>query len=334
VARVTKLGLGFMGEPDAVEMARLARLAERAGFESVWLAETRFTRDAITSATAVALGTATVRVGTGAINVFTRGAALTAVTFAALDELAGGRAVLGIGAGSDHVLEAQGYRFQRPLSRLREQVAAIRAVWRGKDFRGESVQIDGVRLDFTPPRPEIPIYLAVSGPRSLTFAGETADGVILDVCAPLAHVAEAAHAVRAAAGRAGRAANAVEMAGMVLVGLDDAQRAGRSRLAPLVATYLTRFPTLAAVVGLPRQEIGYYVTLAESEGIAAVAAALPDDVIDRLTVNGSPDQCRERIAAYRRSGLDLPILVPPPDQIAAVIDALGPGPIAPETHRG
>jgi 5,10-methylenetetrahydromethanopterin reductase len=312
-----------MGEPDAPEMARLARLAERNGFESVWLAETRFTRDAITSATAVALGTETVRVGSAAVNVFTRGAALTAVTFAALDELAAGRAVLGIGAGSDHVLAAQGYIYDRPLARLREQVAAIRAVWRGDDFHGEFVQIDGVRLDFTSPRREIPIYLAVSGPRSLVFAGEAADGVILDVCAPIAHVADAARVVRDAAHRAERDPAAVEIAGMVLTGLENEEGSGRARLAPIVATYLTRFPTLAAVVGLPREEIDGYVALADSEGIDAVAAALPDDIIDRLTVSGSPARCRERLAAYRAAGLNLPILVTPPDQIATVIEALG-----------
>ncbi len=322
---MSKLGLGFFGEPDATEMARQAGLAEKAGFESIWLAETRFTRDAITSATAVAQGTATARVGTAAVNVFTRGAALTAVTFAGLDELTGGRAVLGIGAGSEHVLVAQGYRYNRPLARLREQVAAIRAVWRGEDFEGEFVRITGVRLDFTPPRPEVPIYLAVSGPKSLAYAGEVADGVILDVCTPVEHVEAAARAVRGAAMDAGREPGAVEIAGMVLVGVEDAERTARSRLAPIVATYLTRFPTLAAVAGLPQEEIDGYVALAETDSVAAVAAVLPDEVIDRLTVNGSPERCQQRIAEYRSRGLDLPILVAPPDQIGAVINALGSG---------
>jgi len=326
---VSKLGLGFLGEPDATEMARLAGLAENAGFESIWLAETRFTRDAITSATAVAQGTATARVGTAAVNVFTRGAALTAVTFAGLDELTGGRAALGIGAGSEHTLAAQGYRYNRPLARLREQVAAIRAVWRGEDFEGEFVRITGVRLDFTPPRPEVPIYLAVSGPKSLAYAGEVADGVILDVCTPVAHIEAAARAVRAAATDAEREPSAVEIAGMVLVGVDGPERTARSRLAPIVATYLTRFPTLAAVAGLPREEIDGYEALAKTAGVAAVAAVLPDEVVDRLTVNGSPERCRERIAEYRSSGLDLPILVAPLDQVEAVIDALGQGQAGP-----
>jgi 5,10-methylenetetrahydromethanopterin reductase len=326
---VVKLGLGFLGELPSDDMARLARFAERVGFESVWLAETRFTRDAITSATAVALGTSTVRVGTAAINVFTRGAALTAVTFAALDELSRGRAVLGIGAGSDHVLAAQGYRFDRPLTRLREQVAAIRAVWRGEDFPGEFVRVKDVRLDFTPPRPEVPVYLAVSGPRSLALAGETADGVILDVCAPVAHVARAKKAVTIAAQQVGRKPGAIEIAGMVLVALDDTERTGRSRLAPIVATYLTRFPTLARVVGLPQKETDRYVALAEAKGMQAVTSALPEELVDRLTINGSPARCRERLAAYRSAGLDLPILVSPGDQIARVIDAFGPESEAP-----
>ena len=322
---MSKLGLGFFGEPDATEMARQAGLAEKAGFESIWLAETRFTRDAITSVTAVAQGTATARVGTAAVNVFTRGAALTAVTFAGLDELTGGRAVLGIGVGSEHVLVAQGYRYDRPLARLREQVAAIRAVWRGEDFEGEFVRITGVRLDFAPPRPQVPIYLAVSGPKSLAYAGEVADGVILDVCTPVAHVEAAARAVRGAAEEEGREPSAVEIAGMVLVGVDGPERTARSRLAPIVATYLTRFPTLAAVAGLPQEEIDGYLALAKTDSVAAVAAVLPDEVIDRLTVNGSLERCQQRIAEYRSRGLGLPILVAPPDQIGAVIAALGPG---------
>jgi 5,10-methylenetetrahydromethanopterin reductase len=131
--------------------------------------------------------------------------------------------------------------------------------------------------------------------------------------------------VRAAAEDAGREPGAVEIAGMVLVGVDGAERTARSRIAPIVATYLTRFPTLAAVARLPQEEIDGYVALAETDGVAAVAAVLPDEVIDRLTVNGSPARCRERIAEYRNSGLDLPILVAPTDQIEAVIDALGSG---------
>lgn len=319
-----KLGLGFFGDPSAPGMARLAKQAEAAGFESVWVAETQFRRDAITSATAIALGTATVRVGTAAINVFTRGAALTAVTMASLDDLVGGRAVLGIGTGSEHVLLAQGYRYDRPLARLREHVAAIRAVWHGADFRGEFVQVTGVELDFAPPRSAVPVYLAASGPRSLAFAGESADGVILDAFTPVAHTREAVAAIRPAAAAAGRAARQVEVAGILMVALDTPERTGRAALGPMVATYLTRFPTLAKASGLPDVLIEDYARLAALDGPGAVAARLADHVVDALTVSGSPATCRERIRAYRAAGLELPILVAAPDQIESVIAHLGP----------
>jgi len=91
------LGLGFLGGPDLRRLVELGRLAEDAGFDSLWHAETRVTRDSVSALTALLLGTERVRVGSAAINVYTRGAALVAVTWAALAEAAPGRVVLGVG---------------------------------------------------------------------------------------------------------------------------------------------------------------------------------------------------------------------------------------------
>src|SRR5438874_12466168 len=120
-----RLGLGFLGFPDIRSMVELGKQAEAAGFDSAWVSETRITRDAVTGVTALLLGTERLRVGSAAINVFTRGAALTAVTFATLAEAAPGRVVLGIGAGSETVLAQQGYAVERPLTRLRAFVAGV-----------------------------------------------------------------------------------------------------------------------------------------------------------------------------------------------------------------
>src|SRR5689334_21372627 len=101
------IGLELAGTPSVPEMMRLAALAERLGYDSIWLTETRFTRDAVTTAAAVAAATERVRIGTAVVNPYTRGAALTAVTVATLDELAGGRLVAGIGPGSPLILAQQ-----------------------------------------------------------------------------------------------------------------------------------------------------------------------------------------------------------------------------------
>lgn len=94
------IGLELLGEPSVPEMVALARQAEDVGFESFWLTETRFTRDAVTTAASIATATHTARIATAVVNPFTRGAVLTAVTAATLDEVCGGRFVLGIGPGS------------------------------------------------------------------------------------------------------------------------------------------------------------------------------------------------------------------------------------------
>jgi 5,10-methylenetetrahydromethanopterin reductase len=320
-----RLGLGFLGDPDARQMAGIARAAEAAGFESVWSAETRFTRDAITTATAIALETSRVRIGTSVINVYTRGAALVAVTMATLDELSGGRAILGIGPGSPLILAAQGLPFHRPLARLREFVAAVRAVWRGEDFAGDFVAVQGVRLDFDPPRQSVPIYLGVTGPKALALAGEIADGVILNSPTPVEYTRRAARIVREAAVAAGRDPNAVEIAGDLMLALDTAERPAREIVAPMVATYLTRFPNLARESGLAPEVLDEFRSIAGEHGIAALAAQIPAEIVDALAVAGSPEHVRQRIAAYRAAGMDLPVLSPGAGQMERVVRDLAPG---------
>lgn len=321
---MARLGLGYLGEPSAREMARLSLAAEAKGFESIWTAETRFTRDGITTATAIALATSQVRVATGVLNVYTRGAVLTAITMATLDELSGGRAVFGIGPGSPLVLQAQGYAFEQPLRRLREYVAAVRAVWRGESFQGDLIQVDGVQLDFEPVRESIPVSFGVTGPRALALAGEIADGVILNSPTPIEYTRRAAENVRTAAIKAGRDQRAVEIAGDLMLALDEPDLPGREAVRWMVATYLTRFPNLARESGVPEETLAGWRELALVEGVDAVAARLPDEVVDSLSVTGTPEQCRARIQQYRDAGMDLPVLSPLPHQIERVIEELAP----------
>src|SRR5829696_4761027 len=143
MATMLPIGLEFPGEPSVPEIMATASLAEQLGYESIWLPETRFTRDAIATTSAVATATHTARIATAVVNPFTRGAVLTAVTAATLDEVCGGRFVLGIGPGSPTVLERQGIRFDRPLVRLRETVEVVRRLLKGEEvsFMGKTMEV-------------------------------------------------------------------------------------------------------------------------------------------------------------------------------------------------
>lgn len=314
------LGLGFLGGPDLRRLADLGRRAEAAGFESLWHAETRITRDSVTAMTALLLGTERVRVGSAAINVYTRGAALTAITWAAMAEAAPGRVILGVGPGSPAPLAQQGLGFDRPVTRLAEFVDAVRATW----TQSPPVSRDGgfSRLDELVPevQPAQPpaVYLCVTGPRALDLAGRTADGVVLNAFMPISYTRRAIARLDAAAG--GRFAGEIGQA-MVVV-LASSVAAAADRIRPILATYLVHFPNLAAETGLDPEFLVRLRTLAAEGGLAETFAELPDELVAEHALCGPPEACRERIAAYREAGCALPVLFPDPDGAAAVVEGL------------
>src|SRR3954452_12708617 len=170
--RERRVGLAFLGAPRVPEMVRLARKAEASGYESLWIAETRITRDAIVPMTAIATATERVRLGTAILNVYTRNPVVLAITFVSLDEVAPGRIVMGLGAGSPKVLAPQGQPFTRPLTRLREYVEVLRPLMRGESvsYHGSTVDVEGARIEdllagsgeIASESTQLPLYLGVT----------------------------------------------------------------------------------------------------------------------------------------------------------------------------
>jgi 5,10-methylenetetrahydromethanopterin reductase len=291
-------------------MMRLAERAEKIGFESIWLTETRFTRDAITTSAAVAAVTRRVRIGTAVTNPFTRGAVLTAVTFATLDELAQGRLVFGFGPGSPHILRRQGFSFDRPLIRMCEHIDVVRRLLSGErvTYHGETVTVDNVALDFQPYRPRIPLYLGVTGPRALEIAAEIADGVILNGFVSAQYSERAIGRLRERSAQVGRAADDFEIASWLMVSVDRDSAKAKDAVRPMVATYLANFPNIARESGLPDallETIGR--TYAEG-GVGEAAKHVGDDVVTKLSCSGSTDEVLELIQVRRNVGVTLPIL--------------------------
>ncbi len=307
-----RLGLGLLGEPGVHAMMDLARHAEDLGYESIWLTETRYTRDAITTAAAVALATKRAKVATGVVNAFTRGAVLTAVTFATLDELAHGRVLLGIGPGSPLVLEKQGIGFDQPLRRLKEYVDVTRMLLAGDTvtYEGETVCVRDVKLDFTPPRSRIPIYLGVTGPRALGLAGEISDGIMLNGFVSADYIRRAVKRVEMGAARSGRSASDIDLTGVVIVSADlDSQRA-KDAARPLVGIYLSTFPNIARESSFSEAELAPIRAAMAAGGPEAAARQVSDEMVDELTCSGTPAECRARIEERRDAGLAVPIIFP------------------------
>lgn len=185
----------------------VAQAAEAAGLDEVWLWEDVYRQSATTQAATMLAATEHLRIGLGVLPVPLRNVVLTAMELSTLVETFPGRLVPGIGHGVQSWMEEIGARAASPLTQLREQADAVRALLRGETFTsvGRYVELDNARLVWPPASPP-PLYVAGHGPRTLRLVGEVADGVILelgvqpdDVRRKLRAVAEG----RAAAGRSG-----------------------------------------------------------------------------------------------------------------------------------
>lgn len=317
-----RLAIGLLAQPSLRHVARLAHDAEQRGYSAAFIAETVVRRDAISAITVMALATTRLKIGSAAVNVYTRGAALLAVTWATLAEAAPGRTILGLGVGSASTLAMQGFDVSLPIARLREYTEAIRLLWSGEEvsYSGRCVTLDNAQLEVRPdPPPDI--YYCVGGPQALRTAARQADGIVLDAFLSTGEVTRMIRQIHGAA--ASRFSG--EIGTSLMVSIADDWRDAADRLRPTVASYISRFPELAREMGLSPELIAQITVTAES-GLAAAASLVDYDVVDALAVCGSPDRCRRRIEEYRTSGVTLPVLVPEPLSLERVIADLAPVP--------
>jgi len=307
-------GLGLSSE----DQLHIVQEAERLGYDSVWTAEA-YGSDAATVLGWLAGQTSRIRLGSGIFQMPARSAAMTAMTAATIDQLSGGRMILGIGSSGPQVAEGwHGQRFARQLQRTREYIAVVRmALARERvQFSGETLELplpDGpgkaLKLTITPVQERIPIYLAAIGPKNTALAGEIADGWIPTLLSP-EHLSELKGLLQEGASRAGRSLDDFDIAPTVNVFVtDDLQRA-RDAMRPFIALY---------VGGMGSRKQNFYNQLVSRYGFGDAAkqiqdlylegkreeamAAIPDELIDTVSLCGPREHVRERLAVYRDAGV-------------------------------
>jgi F420-dependent oxidoreductase-like protein len=307
-------GLGLTRE-DQLE---IVQEAERLGYDSVWTAEA-YGSDAATILGWVAGQTSRIRIGSAIFQMPGRSPAMTAMTAATLDQLSDGRMILGIGSSGPQVAEGwHGQRFGKQIQRTREYVSVVRmALARERvEFHGDTLELplpDGpgraLKLTIAPVQDRIPIYLAAIGPNNTRLAGEVADGWIPTLFSP-EHVAEFRPLLEEGAARVGRSLNGFDIAPTVNVFVTDDVAAARDAMRPFLALY---------VGGMGSRERNFYNQLVQRYGFEDAArevqdlyldgkheeamAALPDELIDLVSLCGPPDRVRERLAVYRDAGV-------------------------------
>ncbi len=273
------------GVPVAA-MAELTREAERLGFGRCWVCDQGLDcREVFVTLTAAACQTSTIRLGTGITHPYTRHPAVTAAAIASLDELSGGRAFLGIGAGGFDTLLPMGLERRKPLSAVREMIQLTRALNGGGpvDFNGEQFQLHGARIDYA--RPDLEIWLAGRGSKMLALGGELADGVLLDFIHKDG-LPEYARRVRASASATGRTPR---LCYSTVIVTDERSLAA---VRPVMFWRLADAPPeLRAQLGVTSADIEAMRQVVATEGMPAVGRLIKDEWVRPFVIMGTPAEC-------------------------------------------
>jgi probable F420-dependent oxidoreductase len=308
-----KLGIAFSGGANPAEIVDCVKLAETLGYESAWVAEGHG-GDQFAVLSACAAQTSKILLGTSITSVFVRTAPTIAMAAATVDAISAGRFILGIGSSHRVQVEPEhGVPYGKPLTRVRESVAIIRALLRdgGVSYQGETIRIERFDLWFTPLRPAISIYLSAVFPKMTALCGEIADGVIL-TRSTLATAAQVREQLAEGAKRAARDPDKIVVTSLLPTAVGRTRAEALDMLRPGLAFYAGFFPRynrMMAEHGF-RDEAAAIAAAWSRGDREAAERAVSDALINATSVAGTVEQCRERIEAYRQSGIDLPILSP------------------------
>src|ERR1700730_10433313 len=206
VAELPKLSVRLSGAVDPRRCVDLANIAEANGFHSLWFAENAFHRGVLPAASACATATSRVGIGIGVFNPYNRHPTLMAMEIGALDELAQGRARLGIGSGIAAATERMGLGTDRPLAAVRDAITIVRAMLKGEEvsYTGRLFSPHKAKLEYQPLRPDMPLLMAARGEQALALCGAIADGLMISNMCPAGFTRQAVDMVRMSAHAAHR----------------------------------------------------------------------------------------------------------------------------------
>jgi alkanesulfonate monooxygenase SsuD/methylene tetrahydromethanopterin reductase-like flavin-dependent oxidoreductase (luciferase family) len=284
-----------------------ARLVERLGYDSIYTTQIA-ARDAFTVLAAFATATERVRLGTGVAPIFARTPVAMAQVAATLDELSGGRMVLGLGVA--HAVTVENWfdaEITKPVTQMREYAAAVRAILRGEpppegEFFNTRFQFMGY-----PPRPELPVYVAGLSPNMLRLAGEIGDGVMLWLCGPDYIREVVIPAVREGRERAGKTLDGFDVVAAVPAALTDDREAILDSIRGELVTYasLPFYRTMLERSGFGAELAAFDAGIAAGD-VERAKAGLSERMLDSLAGIGDAAAVRAAVVRYREAGVVSP----------------------------
>ena len=305
------------------------KYAEQKGFEAVWQAESRLVRDAIVPMAAFAAVTKKIKVGSGVINNWTRNIGLLASTFLTLDDLAPNRVICGIGAWWDPLASNVGIKRSKPLKAMTETIEVLRKLFNMETvtFDGEFHTVNNIKLDVvhgnTEPR-KIPLMIGSTGEKMTELAGQIADGCVLNYCVPPEYNDRYMKHLKIGAQKSGRSIDNIDRPQLIVCSIDEDEDKARYYAKWLLTQYVAQQPHIAKASQTPQDIIDKVQSIlgwpATKEQISKAMEFIPDDLVDKISASGTPDQAQKKVMEYVNKGATCPILYPMAKDVKLMID--------------
>jgi 5,10-methylenetetrahydromethanopterin reductase len=278
---------------------------------------------------AYAAVTERIKVGSGVINNWSRNIGLLAATFLTLDDLAPNRIICGIGAWWDPLAKNVGIDRKKPLTAMKETVLVLRRLLNLErvTFQGEFIHINNIELDVVHGRREarhVPIMIGATGDQMMELAGEIADGVVLNYCVPPEHNDHAMELLQNGARKSGRKLEDIERPQLIVCSVDEDHDKAVESSKMLLCQYLAQQPHIAKASGVSpdvvteiQSTLGWPAT---KEQIEKAKHLVPDDLVNRITASGTPDEACTKVKEYLKRGATSPILYSAGGNMKLLID--------------
>ncbi len=303
------VGVNWQGEFDREQVFERVKIADDAGVESVLVAEA-WGRDAFTLLTQLAERTKNIKLGTGIVNYYSRSPAALAQHFGTLDELSGGRMIIGLGASSANVIEHfHGIKFEPTLARMRETIQIINMLMANQnlEFHGKWFNLErGFTLRFKPVRDHIPVYVASFRPKATKVVAEVADGW-MPTMIPIQNAKQQVDRFMGYVREAGRdpAQFTVRFGGVTVTkNKERTLQAAKAGTAFYIARMGDFYYKQLSDMGFA-DEANEIRRAWKEGGSGAGIAAVSDDLSNSLGMVGSVEECRDRLAEEEAAGINL-----------------------------
>ncbi len=319
-----RLGIALF-TPTISDMMEIARLADEAGFDSLWNGEF-FNRNGLVTLAAVATCTQRAKIATGIAYAYMRNPVLNATGAMDIDELSNGRLILGLGSGTRSMNEMwYGEKFEpRSARKMKEYVALIRKIW--ASHKGGGMKFEGDYYTLNIPayvrpyivRDRIPLYLAAVQKGMLRTTGEVADGLVGHPLYSRKYIAEFIRPnIEVGARRAGRDPKDIDITTLLITAISHDREQAIRDAKNQIAFYASvkSYEGILNMHGWEEQKLAIWKNF-KTFNLPKMAAAVTDDMVEQIAIAGTPEECREQIEKWKDI-VDLPILYTPTAGIRA-----------------